>query len=122
MKGKKERRMYRRYPVRDGVVAVLSPCCNITGQIINISKGGLTFRYLFNAEQVVSRAATEVCLRRNGVCIEMLPCTTVSDREVRHDGDRRDLKTRERRIRFGELSYHKATQLNHFLHANAVDR
>lgn len=120
MKGKKERRMHKRYPARDGVFAVLNPCCNITGQVINISRGGLSFRYLFNAEQVVSRNATEVCLRRNGVCIEMLPCKTISDKEEYHHCLVADVKTRHRRIAFEELTYHKASQLEHFLQINTT--
>ncbi len=119
MEKKPERRKYKRYPAKEGVYAQPGPESNIVGQIVDFSRGGLCFRYLFNAEQVEKRRGTLLSIRNNGVSIEMLPCKTVCDAGfTRAPCCTMDVETRLRRVKFGPLSHNKASQLEYFLGIN----
>ncbi len=47
-KGQTERRKYRRYPIQTDSFVTLGPYHTIVGQIMDISMGGLAFRYIGN--------------------------------------------------------------------------
>ncbi len=46
MTPKKERRKYTRYSIKNGSYATISPDSTKLGQIIDISMGGLAFKYI----------------------------------------------------------------------------
>ena len=47
-----DRRIHKRFKVQDGALALLRANIRKVGQIIDISRGGLAFRYMSNGERL----------------------------------------------------------------------
>lgn len=110
-----ERRAHPRYGVNEGTYAAISPNSDKMGQIINISRGGLAFRYIVQNGQVQDPLETHVFVGDNGFYLEKMPYETVADYPVPIGSSLSSLRMRVRRIRFGPLSDHHTAQLDYFL-------
>ena len=110
-----ERRAYPRYKVRDGAYAALSPDSTIMGQIMNISRGGLCFRYIVHREQVFESVATHIFVGDNGFYLEKMPYRIVEDEPIGSTSSFSSIVMRQRRIQFSDLSPNQLAQLDYFL-------
>ena len=117
-----EQRKHTRYEVPTGSFVAIGPQNTILGQIIDISMGGVAFRY------VDSRTPTEgshldMFLTERDFCLGKVPITTVSDYEIENtvsckiiDGIPRCCRAMKRSsVQFGDLTHHQKSQLEGFI-------
>lgn len=110
-----ERRTYPRYRVKDGAYAALSPDSTIMGQIVNIGRGGLCFRYIVHREQAFESVATHIFVGDNGFYLEKMPYKIVEDEQVDNGSSFSSIVMRQRRVQFSNLSSNQLAQLDYFL-------
>jgi hypothetical protein len=110
-----DRRIYPRYRVNDGAYAALSPDSTIMGQIVNISRGGLCFRYIVHREQAFESVATHIFVGDNGFYLEKMPYRIVEDEPVDKGASFSSIMMRQRRVQFTNLTPNQLAQLDYFL-------
>ncbi|RLB85542.1 MAG: hypothetical protein DRH24_01785 [Deltaproteobacteria bacterium] len=132
-----ERREYERFNIKNGAIAMIklllgkpeqmkdtSPGENILAnklkycQIINISKGGLAFRYIDKNGDLNEPIKLDVLFSKDGICLTYLknvPCRT---RWVSHAPSKTSpsqVKIHQRGVQFGEMTSNQTAKLDHFL-------
>ncbi len=118
-----ERRNYTRYAVREGAYAALSPDSARMGQIIDISRGGLCFRYIAQMDLADEALETHVFVGDEGIYLEKMPNRLVEDTPVEDGafpgsimlGSKTMRVMRQRRVCFGELTGNQIAQLDYFI-------
>lgn len=118
-----ERRRYTRYGVREGAYAALSPDSARMGQIIDISRGGLCFRYIAQMDQPDNGQETHVFVGDEGIYLEKMPNRLIEDVPVEDGafpgsiimGSKTMRVMRQRRVSFGELTGNQVAQLEYFI-------
>jgi hypothetical protein len=118
-----DRRRYERYGVKEGAYAALSPDSAKMGQIIDISRGGLCFRYIAHVDQIEDAAETHVFVGDEGIYLEKMPNRVIEDVPVEDGsfpgsimlGAKTMRVMRQRRVCFGELTGNQAAQLEYFI-------
>jgi hypothetical protein len=117
-----EQRRYKRYEVPTGSFVALGPQNSIQGQIIDISIGGLAFRYM-DSKKPIDESYLDIFLTERDFCLGKLPITAVSDYEIDNtvtcklvEGvPYRCTAMRRSSVQFGELTHHQMSQLEHFI-------
>jgi hypothetical protein len=122
-----ERRRSQRFSLRDGGIALMTPSgpySTIVGHILDISTGGLSFRYVSDA--ALGDRASEVTLAsaENKSYLRGLPVRTVSDFEIAKVPFG-VMSPRRYGLKFGELTEEQRSRLCHFIaqhtaHKNAA--
>jgi hypothetical protein len=90
------------------------------GQIIDISKGGLAFRYVGNGGQPRRSFHMDIFLANNGFRMEKVSFRTVSDFEVSKQGLANSVIMRRRGVQFDELNQEDASRLEYFIENYAL--
>ncbi len=119
-----ERRKSKRYKAVEGAYAAISPRSNKLGQIIDISMGGLTFKYIdTKGEDANKQSPSEesIFLSSMGFYVGDLPFKTVSDNEVTNTPSLSAMKVRERHVQFTDLSFKQLFDLDYYLKNNVFD-
>jgi c-di-GMP-binding flagellar brake protein YcgR len=113
-----ERRRHMRFQVPTyGAYAVLRrpwPRSSITGDIVDISLGGLSFRYLGSKKCPYTSYDMDISLTDGGFCLNKLRVNTISDIEVEsqtHLG----LETRRCGVQFEDLRDSQKAGLRYFI-------
>lgn len=114
--GNPDRRSNPRYKVKDGAYAALSPDSTIMGQIVDISRGGLCFRYIVHREQATESMATHIFVGDNGFYLEKMPYEIVEDSLIDKGSSFSSIIMRQRRVHFSKLTPNQLAQLDYFLH------
>jgi len=110
----RERRKHKRYRAKSGTCALNSR----VGEIIDISLGGLAFRYVDRGEWDDMPPSDLGILFGNGdLCLEDIPLKVISDCAI-NDGIN---ITRRCGVQFGELTKKQLEQLEYFIWANTID-
>jgi len=110
----KERRKHKRYRARSGTCALNSR----VGEIIDISRGGLAFRYVDRGDWKDMPPSDLGILFGNGeLCLEDVPLKVISDCAI-NDGIN---ITRRCGVQFKELTEKQLEQLEYFIWANTID-
>ena len=118
-----DRRRHTRYSVKEGAYAALSPDSEKMGQIIDISRGGLCFRYIDKIGRSEDTSETHVFVGDEGIYLEKMPNKVVEDIPVEETpfpgsimtGPRSMRIIRQRRVCFGELTGNQIAQLEYFI-------
>lgn len=126
----KERRRYTRYKVREGAYAALSPDSTKMGQIVDISRGGLCFRYIVQNDGFDENKETHVFVGDEGIYLEKMPNRVVEDTPVDSGdlpgailmGSKGMRMIRQRRLCFGDLTGNQMAQLEYFIMNRTVGR
>jgi hypothetical protein len=113
--GDPDRRIYPRFKVNDGAYAALSPDSTIMGQIVDISRGGLCFRYIVHREQAFESVATHIFVGDNGFYLEKMPYKIVEDEQIDNGSSFSSIIMRQRRVYFSNLNPNQLAQLDYFL-------
>lgn len=108
-------RQHKRFQVQGSGSVVLKPNPSQVGQIIDISKAGLAFRY--NAKQEHKRVSYEMDIfsSANGFYLKNIPFKSISDIEVDKEFSTGHTRTRRRGVQFSELKQNQIFQLEYFI-------
>lgn len=113
--GDSERRSNPRFKVKDGAYAALSPDSTIMGQIVDIGRGGLCFRYIVQNDHVSDVDATHIFVGDNGFYLEKMPYTLIEDNLIDEGSLFTSIMMRQRRVHFSELTQNQLAQLDYYL-------
>ena len=83
------------------------------GQIIDVSTGGLAFRYVGTKEP--SNGELSIFLAERDFYVGQIPFRTISDFEIAGKTPSTSVALRRSGVQFGKLSDHQTSQLEHFL-------
>lgn len=114
-----ERRKHKRFQAWNGAFVALGPYSMKLGQIVNMSMGGLAFRYIGSHEPSRMKTESKIFID-NGFCLDDVPLETVSDREAKQ-GHFASLVMRQSGVQFGELTNDQRSQLEYFIHNHTAD-
>ena len=132
-----ERRKHERFKVKSGAIAMIKPLPakpeqtkdtsmgkNVLAtklkycQVINISKGGLTFRYIDKNGELNEAFELNVSFAQDSISFAYLkyaPCKTVWVSHAPSKTSPSQVKTKQRGVQFGGMTPHQASQLDRFL-------
>lgn len=74
-----ERRKEKRFFVHDGAFAVTTPFSLLLGQIIDISKEGLSFHYIADEISISKSSAVSIYMTGKGFQLKEIPVKIISD-------------------------------------------
>ncbi len=121
-----ERRRNKRYKAVEGAYAAISPNSHKLGQIIDISMGGLSFKYIDTSngseknDPLMGEEA--IFLSSMGYYVGDLPFNTVSDYEVTNAPSFSSMKVRKRHLRFTDLTFKQLFDLDYYLRNNVSEQ
>ena len=117
-----ERRKHRRYSAKEGAYAAISPQSRKLGQIIDISLGGLSFKYIDTKdEQENCQPEKSIFLSSLGYYVGELPFKTIEDVEITNYPSFSSMKLRKRRVQFDELNLKQLFDLDYYLRNNVME-
>ena len=134
----KERRKHPRFKVKPGAIAAMiktssvkekqvedmpmnmdfidsAPTTIQMGQIINISKGGLAFRYIDDGNEHDKLFDLDILFVQESFYLKTIPANTVWVSQAARKPSLSFLKSKERGLQFEELTPHQVSQLDFFL-------
>lgn len=118
-----ERRRYERFAVQGNAFAVLLSDTPRLGQIIDISRGGMSFRYVDDASAISDRAALDIFLLNQPVLMKGVPVRSRCDFQLEPYGSRTRKTVRRCCVEFVALgpgqSYALDELLQHHTQASA---
>ena len=116
-----ERRKNRRYKAVEGAYAAVSPNSHKLGQIIDLSMGGLAFKYIdTSSEDLKDETNPEetIFLSSMGYYVGDLPFKTIADYEITNAPSFSSMKVRKRHLQFTDLSFKQLFDLDYYLKNN----
>ena len=120
-----ERRRNKRYKAVEGAYAAISPNSHKLGQIIDISMGGLCFKYIDTSsdpDQMEKASEEAIFLSSMGYYVGDLPFKTVADYEVTNAPSFSSMKIRKRHVQFTDLSFKQLFDLDYYLRNNVSEQ
>ena len=110
-----ERRKHKRFRVDEGAYAAVRPHYDKIGQIIDVSRGGLAFRYLVSDSQEDASSELDIFLIGDDFHLDKLPFKTVSDQKIPEGVSPGSQTMRRCAVQFGELTQIQALKLEEFI-------
>ena len=110
-----DRRKDTRFSAKTGAFIVLRPDYTKLGQIIDVSAGGLAFRYMASEKSTIHSAEMDIFIGNNGFHLARIPFETVSDVETGHDSPFSSITMRRSSVKFGRLTDSQMAELTHFI-------
>jgi hypothetical protein len=118
-----ERRKHERLKVKSGAIAIirLSNVLASTqkyGQIINISQGGLAFRYIDRTDELNEPVKLDLLFIQESICSTYLKYLSSKTIWVSHLDSKNtfsQLKIKQQGVQFGKMVPNQITQLDRFL-------
>ena len=120
-----ERRKTKRYKAVEGAYAAISPKSHKLGQIIDISMGGLAFKYIDTSKEENENERHEeetIFLSSMGYYVGDIPFKTISDNEVTDTPSFSSMKVKQRRVKFADLSFKQLFDLDYYLRNNVSEQ
>ena len=99
-----EKRLLMRYPATDGIVVAVRPHTKILGYMIDISLGGLSFRYIESSLDEQPSSELTILQSSPRFCLDRIPYHTVADFEIPAEFSFSSIRIRRRCVEFGSLS------------------
>ncbi len=110
-----ERRQQPRFKAAEGVFAALVNHNSKLGQIKDISKMGLSFRYIDSEDRPTGATDLKIIIGNRGVYLDKLPFRKVADFEISSEYSFSSLKMRQIGLQFGALTSQQRNRLEHFI-------
>ncbi|NOX32639.1 MAG: PilZ domain-containing protein [Deltaproteobacteria bacterium] len=121
-----ERRKNKRYKAVEGAYAAISPHSHKLGQIIDVSMGGLSFKYIDTSsddtETEQNLPEETIFLSSMGYYVGDLPFKTIADYEVTNAPSFSSMKVRKRHVQFTDLSFKQLFDLDYYLRNNVSEQ
>jgi hypothetical protein len=116
-----ERRRHKRFQAEGGAYAAVRPQYDKIGQIIDVSRGGLAFRYMVSGSQEDASSELDIFLIGDSFHLDKVPFLTVSDEEIPERLSPGAQKMRRCAVQFGELTQMEILKLEEFILNHTVD-
>ena len=117
-----EKRKNVRLKAREGAFAVPEYDAGVPGQIIDISMGGLAFRYIANGKRTSESFLLDILISKDVFYLKKLPVVTVSDfYEMDEAIPFSVILMRRCGVRFAELTQSKVSQIEYFIRHHSLD-
>jgi hypothetical protein len=115
-----ERRKFRRLKTAENTFALLRGQVSKLGRVIDISNGGLAFRYVSIGERLKGSFEVDLVSPRDDFRLKGFPVKVVSNfkRHSRTPSGR--IRLRRVGVQFGELTHDQISQLQHFMRNNTA--
>ena len=110
-----ERRNHKRFRVREGGYAALLPQFTEIGQILDISRGGLAFRYVASQERSNQSSQLSISSTDGSFCLNKVPIKTVWDFALANEFSFGAITLRHCGVQFGQLTPAQKADLEYFI-------
>ena len=118
-----QRRKHQRFQLEDFTfVNLKSEADKDLGQLIDISNGGLSFRYFVGAKKPGNFSKLDIVLSGSDFAITGLPFRVVSDTELTNGFQYSPINFRRYCVQFEELTYNQNFKLCYFLSNHPKER
>jgi len=116
------RRKHQRFRLIDAVFVEVRNSTSKVGQVIDISKGGLSFRYIDIGDRPKESCKIDLVVKNNdnGFLVENLPFTTVADQDAPNKFVFSSVPMRRRSGRFGDLTEEQFSRLEKFIRKHSL--
>ncbi len=115
-----ERRKHKRFKGQYGAFVVLQSTVYKLGQIIDISRGGLAFKYIANRNRFKWSDELDILLADSDFQLEKISFKIVSDHRIESEMPFRYITTRRCGIRFGELEKDQISRIEYFINNHTI--
>jgi len=115
-----DKRKHKRFRSQDLAFVALGSHSREIGQIIDISRGGLAFRYIADGDRLNESRELEIYLAKYGFHLEKVPFNTISDFELTSELPLSSIIMRRCGVQFGELTQDQVSQLGYFIQNHTV--
>ena len=115
-----ERRKTRRSPVREGVFVALGPSFTRLGQLMDISKRGLSFRYIDDGKSPVTTSSLTLFIAGDDFLLEGVIFKLISDQRVINEYPNSAISVRRCSVQFQALSEGQSDKLDYILRSCLV--
>jgi hypothetical protein len=109
-----ERRKHRRFQIRQGTYVALVPPYGKVGPVIDISMGGLSFRYV-DGKETTNGSYINILLTEANFYLENVAVKTILDCEIPDKSASSAIAMRRCGLQFGGLTHNQASQLKFFI-------
>jgi len=117
MEKQRESRRCRRFPVKDAVIALDS----VYGEIIDVSFGGLSFRYTAYDDMTTEPAEFGIIFGGEELFFDNLPLTNICDIVMDEGAGGEAGEVRRRGMAFGDLGPEQVKTLARFIRQFSLD-
>jgi hypothetical protein len=118
-KQRTDQRKHKRLRAQDDAFVDLKTSPAKVGKIVDISRGGLAFRYIEVAERLREAFELDMYSRHNDFRMEKVPVKTIWDRKS--PGELYfSTRTRVRGVQFGKLTQEQLSELERFILLNTL--
>jgi hypothetical protein len=114
-----EQRRYKRFQVPGGVVVGFGPRANKVGQVVDVSMGGLAYRYV-GCEESCDASHLDIFATDNDFYMGAVPFKTVSDFQVVDRPPPSPMSMRRCGVQFRKLSRKQNAKLEYFIQKHTV--
>ncbi len=115
-----ERRQQPRFKAAEGVFAALVNHNSKLGQIKDISKIGLSFRYIDHGSTAGGTSELKIIIGRGGLYLDKLPFKKVADFEIKSEHSFSSIKMCQIGLQFGKLTRQQRIRLEHFIQTHTT--
>ncbi len=116
-----ERREFDRFEVSEGSFVAFGSHPSKLGQITDLSRGGLAFRYVENNLHPHTCSDLNIIVANNGFYLKGMPFKTISNSEIAVENIFSSIMIRHHSIKFGDMTNKQITQLNYFINHFTTD-
>ncbi len=110
-----EQRQHKRFQAKNGAFALPKASVNTLGQIVDISQGGLAFKYMAWGEQSNEFSEIDILFAERFFYLQNVPCKIVSDSEIPLRNPFSSIKMRRLSVEFMAMSPKQRSELRHFI-------
>lgn len=116
-----ERRKQGRFKVKQGAFAALGHLFSPVGQIVDISRGGLSFRYVAGKDQSIGSSILTILLSDAGFHFYILPFKPLWDLAIPNEFSSGSVSMRQCGGQFGDLRGDQKLDLDYFIQNYTTD-
>jgi hypothetical protein len=110
-----EQRKHKRYKVTKRAFAVLGPEAVKLCHLIDISKGGLAFRYFVDSNGMTEEMDNLDILGGEDFYLEKVPVRVVTDMALKDESPFSSIAMRRRGVQFGQLTPKQREEVDYFI-------
>jgi c-di-GMP-binding flagellar brake protein YcgR len=96
------------------------PRSSIMGSIVDISLGGLAFRYIPSPNASNRSSHIDILLTDGSFCLNKVPVQTIADFEIDSETSILGLETRRCGVQFGDLTDNQKSEVRYFIQTHVT--